>query len=264
MSAWFGLRCLSRHILRSGVGALLAAGLVTAGGVPASAQTPSAQTPQPDQIHPIDVHSGTCLDPVPDPVYDFGELEPIPATGEPGELAEQPTDVFGDDGVLSQDDPGFLEFDADNDGIFDIGIDANQDDVLDENEVVGTDTNQDRQLTPDEVTQDLQQAEGVAGLTQAWKVDTTVDVSGEQLLNEGPYVLIVHASEENYPSYLACGEIGGFAEENQLVVPLRPVGESDFFGVALIEIGAAEYAAYLFSPIVVEEVPTQAQATPTS
>lgn len=161
-----------------------------------------------------------------------------------------------------EDDPGFIKFDADNDGVFDIGIDANQNNVLEEDEVIGTDTNQDRQLTADEVTRGVLHAEGVAGQTQAWKVDTTVDASGQQLLNEGPYVLLVHDSAENYASYIACGEISGFAEENQLVVPLRPVGEGDFFGVALIEVGAAEYAAYLFGPIVVEGVPTEAQATP--
>lgn len=95
MSAWFGLQHVGKHVVRGGLGALLAAGLVTAVGVPAP-----AQTPQPDQSHPIDVHSGTCLDPVTEPAYDFGELQPIPPTGEPGELAGQPTDVFGDDGVL--------------------------------------------------------------------------------------------------------------------------------------------------------------------
>lgn len=231
-------------------------------------QMPQAQAEEQADWLPIDIHSGSCLDPLTEPAYDFGELKPIPVTGAEGEVAIRPGGApgdrafLGDDGTLNEADEGFVFEDVDGDGMIEIGVDANLDGTLNEDEILGTDANQDNMLTGDEITQQLEPAEGALAQTQAWKEDIQVDASGAQLLSEGPYVVLVHESEENYANYVACGEISGFAEEGELVVPLRPVGDNDYFGVALIEIDSAEYAGYLFQPIQVEEAAAQAATPP--
>jgi hypothetical protein len=77
----------------------------------------------------------------------IGEDEAV-AVGTP---AASMADVLGDDGVLDVSDEGFLCQDIDDDGVFDIGIDEDGDGVLDENEVLGSDLNDDEALTEDEL-----------------------------------------------------------------------------------------------------------------
>lgn len=58
---------------------------------------------------------------------------------------------MGDDNVLDPTDEGYLREDVDGDGTFEIGIDEDQSGTLEENEVVGTDVNEDEALTEEEV-----------------------------------------------------------------------------------------------------------------
>ena len=49
-----------------------------------------------------------------------------------------------------------------------------------------------------------------------------------------PHVLIVHQSEEAFETYVACGEIGGPIQDDQLVIALRPLNNSGYAGIATL------------------------------
>lgn len=74
-----------------------------------------------------------------------------PVVGTPAAIV---VDAFGDD-VLDLTDEGALCQDVDGDGIYEIGIDTDQDGTLDENEALGADLNNDQTLTVDELYDEL-------------------------------------------------------------------------------------------------------------
>jgi len=207
----------------------------------------------------VGVHSGTCADYVPDPAYDFGVMTAIPVEGvaEEGEgraesVNEEQDELFGDDQVagafgddefFGEDDAGYLTDDLDGDGISEIGFDENGDGVLDEAEVFGEDLNDDAQLGYNELWSPFP-------IQTVWKADAAdLGVDGAELVTEGPHVMLVHASAEDYDRILACGPILDLVEEDFVVVPLQPYAGSGYFGTALIQAENGEYAAYLFSGI---------------
>ncbi len=243
------------------------------------------------QIAPvIGVHSGTCSGFTPEPAFDAGEMQLVPIRGfaEEGEGPAETVDedeavepvapvapvdqadddflgIAGDDRVFNEQDEGFLANDIDNDGVFEVGQDRNADGILDENEVLGDDVNNDRFLTEDEfivVAVPVEQTSGVV-----WKADEDVDFTGQELVTQGPYVMVVHESAEAYGNYLACGDVLDLVEEDNVVVPLRPLGDGNYTGVALIEANDGEYAAYLFQgvrlPALPAPTPTPVPPTPT-
>ncbi|MDP9369041.1 MAG: cupredoxin domain-containing protein [Chloroflexota bacterium] len=234
------------------------------------------------QIAPvIGVHNGTCAQFMPEPAYDAGEMQLVPIRGffEEGEgaaetveedevvepvapvdpVAEEDDDflgIAGDDGVFNQEDEGFLADDFDDDGVVEIGRDLDNDGILGEDEVLGDDVDNDGILTEDEFVV-IVPVDPMTGLV--WKADEEVDFDGEELVNQGPYVMVVHESAQAYGNYLACGEVLDLVEEDNVVVPLRPIGDSNYTGVALIEANDGEYAAYLFRGI---KAPGQGARTP--
>jgi hypothetical protein len=66
--------------------------------------------------------------------------------------------------------------------------------------------------------------------------ETSIDANFDDLVNkDNPHVLIVHQSADQFDTYIACGELGGPVQDDQLVVALRPENNSGFAGTALIK-----------------------------
>lgn len=62
-----------------------------------------------------------------------------------------------------------------------------------------------------------------------------IDAPLESLVDEGnPYVLVVHESEQEMDSLLACGEVAGPVVDGQITLALRPLNDSDYAGLAVL------------------------------
>jgi len=114
-----------------------------------AAGTPIAATPE-----GFTVAAGTPVDVV-DVVAEGtpkGEvaIEIVAGTPVVGTPAADVVDALGDD-LLDVNDEGALCQDVDGDGINEIGIDQDKNGSLDENEVLGSDLNDDEALTEDEL-----------------------------------------------------------------------------------------------------------------
>lgn len=208
-------------------------------------------TPAPQVISPvIAVHSGTCMNYTPDAAYDIGAMFEIPVQGifEEGETIGETVDGFDplvayEDGVYDDADAGYLYDDVDDDGIFEVGFDDNDDGVLDEDEMLGEDLDGDAVLTAQELW-------GSLPVQSVWKADATdLGFDGTELVTEGQHAMVVHASEANYDQVLACGPILDLVEEDFVIVPLQPYSDSGYFGTAMIQKDEGELAAYLFSDL---------------
>jgi len=82
--------------------------------------------------------------------------------------------------------------------------------------------------------------------------DTQLKVKLSDLLTpQQPYVLIVHQSAQQFTTYLACGEIGGPVQNNQLVIALRPVSNSGYAGLAFLKANGDTTTSnvYLYSQV---------------
>lgn len=84
------------------------------------------------------------------------------------------------------------------------------------------------------------------------------DDSGQTLLDEGPYIVGVHESAENYETLVACGPVLEIIEGDDLLVPLKPVGDSNYTGTVLINRENGDLTGYLW-----ECEPLQQQVVPT-
>ncbi len=210
---------------------VLLLGLIFAGGSPTVAQeTPAADDaaeaePLPDGF-PIGIHSGTCVDPVAEPAYDAGIAEPVQETGET-EAVELEEDEAEPAAPPAGDAVG-------------TGVDAPVE-------------------APEEDEAEAGRKQAAQLSETVYKADTELDDVEMQELVAQPHVVIVHQSQEAYATYLACGKIEPLAEEGQIVVLLRPVGDSDTIGVALIEEDGSEAATFIRQSVVDPDV---AAATP--
>ena len=235
----------------------LVLGMIVFGGASGLAQDSPAGEGGP---FPVDLHSGSCEDPLTEPAYDGGNLDWVAE----GAADEDAAALLGDDGLLNEDDEGFLAADVDGDGIAEVGIDADGNGTLDDAEILGRDENRDNALDEGEIGGAVP-ADPMQG---ALKAEADIDADGEELLNEGPYVVIVHQSEEEYTTYLACGEIRDLdLEDDEVIVPLRPVGNSQYFGFARIPRDSGELDTYLFRGLAgqgVTAAPTPASIPPTN
>lgn len=59
--------------------------------------------------------------------------------------------IMGDDNVFTEEDEGYLYDNVDDDDLFEIGFDEDDDGALDDNEVLGEDDNEDSELSEDEL-----------------------------------------------------------------------------------------------------------------
>ena len=49
-----------------------------------------------------------------------------------------------------------------------------------------------------------------------------------------PHAIVVHESEEYMENYIACGDIGGVVFDDEMVIGLKPVGDSGYSGIAML------------------------------
>ena len=107
-------------------------------------------------------------------------------------------------------------------------------------------------------TTDVEVPEEASVLGDVYHVDNEAEFSGNELLDEGPYVVAVHQSEDDYGTLVACGPVLDIPEDDNLMVPLVPVGDSNFTGMALIPQDDEEFTALLWQcePIEQQEIPT--------
>jgi hypothetical protein len=90
-----------------------------------------------------------------------------------------------------------------------------------------------------------------------------IEVAFDDLL-ETSHSVTVHLSQDDLQTYLACGEIGGVVDEDQLVVALHAVDGSDYNGIAILAKdgdGNADVTVYLAGPSESDSTP---DATPAS
>jgi hypothetical protein len=79
--------------------------------------------------------------------------------------------------------------------------------------------------------------QGVLTAPLVFRGETDVELSMEDILAES-HSINVHESAENIQNYIACGEIGGVVVDDDgtdtLVVALRPLNDSGYFGMAFL------------------------------
>jgi hypothetical protein len=78
--------------------------------------------------------------------------------------------------------------------------------------------------------------QGVLTASMVYRGETDVEVSMEDMLASS-HSVNVHESAENIQNYIACGEIGGVVVDDDgdtLVVALRPLNDSGYFGLAFL------------------------------
>lgn len=93
---------------------------------------------------------------------------------------------------------------------------------------VGPFTNDEGQPIPQEEFQGT-----LTGPPVLTSTETGVEASLDDLLApEQPHILIVHQSAEAFETYIACGELGGPVQGDQLTVALRPMNNSGYAGTA--------------------------------
>ena len=241
------------------LGRLMGSGVAVAGALALTVGSATSSLAQDPGLAPVvDVHTGTCEQFEPDPTFQLGNLQLIPIEGiaEEGEgVAETvdeddpraaiiEVDIIGGDGVFDEEDEGFLADDLDDDGLGDVGVDLNDDGILDENEVLGEDVDGDAALGEGELTiiVPLEPASGMV-----WKGEENNDeVDGEELVQGGNLVMVIHHSADQYGTYLACGSILDLVEEDMVVIPLREFNNSGYFGLTLFQEDSGEFATYLF------------------
>jgi len=92
--------------------------------------------------------------------------------------------------------------------------------------------------------------QGVLTAQRVLYSDTDVEMSLEDLLATS-YSINLHESEENIQNYIACGEIGGVTVDDKLSIALRPVNESGYSGIAILEADGdnTNVKVYLAEPV---------------
>jgi len=203
--------------------------------------------------YPVAIHQGTCADTIiAEPSYDLGFAAPRPIIAAAG--GEVDAGLVGDDAggdlgltrgdfyegggeepidenttLLDEDvnDDGILddEEDIDDDGVIGFGFDLDDNDVLDAEEV----------LQRPIVWSFLGDFADVTGAIEEEEGAELAD------LRDTPHSVVVHATAINDLNYLACGEIEGVAINDEVVVPMRPVGQNGLTGLAEMEAGEAGF-----------------------
>jgi plastocyanin len=98
---------------------------------------------------------------------------------------------------------------------------------------------------PGEVTQSLGEIDVTPdSASQLTMTETTIDLPLRELTGAPHAILIGDSASET--SHLACGEISGSLEEDELAIPLQPLGSSGQAGLVLIRPEADRAAATLY------------------
>jgi hypothetical protein len=81
-----------------------------------------------------------------------------------------------------------------------------------------------------------------------------IDLSFDDALANS-HSVTVHLSQNDLQTYIACGEIGGVVEDDELIVALHPVDYSGYSGIAMLnrdDDGNVEVTVYLAGPPEIE------------
>ena len=96
--------------------------------------------------------------------------------------------------------------------------------------------------------------QGVLTAPRTLYSETDVEMSLDDMLAES-HSINVHESEEQIQNYIACGEIGGVKVDDQILIGLRPLNDSGFSGLAILESDGdnTKVKVYLVEPMVEQE-----------
>jgi hypothetical protein len=105
-------------------------------------------------------------------------------------------------------------------------------------------------------------------LGPVYKIDVAADFNGQQLLEDGPYIVGVHQSAEDYSTLVACGSVLPIIEGDNVIVPLQPVGETNQTGFVMMNMEGSDVSGFLWQcePLEADTDPTPTPApepTPT-
>lgn len=101
-----------------------------------------------------------------------------------------------------------------------------------------------------------------ATLGTVYKVDTETQFDAEELINEGPYIVGVHESAQNYTNLVACGEVLPIIEDDRVLVILKPVGTSMHAGQVQIRQDSGELSGLLWDCQPIQPQPPEPTPTP--
>jgi hypothetical protein len=65
--------------------------------------------------------------------------------------------------------------------------------------------------------------------------EATIETSFGGMLDDAEHALVVHASQSEMGSIVACGAVGGVVDDGRLVIGLLPVANSGITGVAVLD-----------------------------
>jgi len=96
--------------------------------------------------------------------------------------------------------------------------------------------------------------QGVLTAPRVLYSETDVEMSLDDLLAES-YSVNIHESNEQIQNYIACGEIGGVKVDDKIIIGLRPLNDSGFSGIAILESDDdnTNVKVYLVEPMVEQE-----------
>ena len=216
--------------------------------------TPAPSTPLTSSTTAI--YAGSCADLSAPPVFTLGALEPLPAGSE---IADN--DAFVDEDIAGDQ---FYSEDANDNGVLDEGEDVNGNGIIDEAE----DLNGDGTLEANEIA-----AMGTAPMPGIFKSEGEAATTLDDLL-DAPHVIAVGTDNDADAAPLACGEVSIAAEDGQIVVALRPVDQSGYYGISVLEEDTGGVpvfgedtvgvTTYVFQGLSTQRSERAAEATPTS
>ena len=276
------------HRVRPGLRAVAALAL-TAGLAVSTA--PALAHDQADSVDltgaPVALHEGSCANPIAEPEFEVGQLEPEPYSEVIDDFV---TDALDEDVPADARTPllapGLIDEDLDDDGVLD-DEDLDDDGVVD----VGIDEDEDGVLNEDELLEDADAAVLLIDFPTVWKSEEEVDATFEELFGadedaadenedddalDDPGIIAVHASSEDFGTIVACGELTApmWEDESDVVVGIRPLEGSAVYGFAVFERDTGNVpifgenttgvTVYLFQDLSTLRGERMAEATPTS
>jgi len=203
---------------------------------PVFAQDESADDAVASTNPPVDLHEGSCADPVLEPWFDGGNIVQRPYSeiadqmradlSDPANSAENTNegdmtaqvDTNGD-GVIDESDDADLGNDTENTNESRIGgiseLDTNGNGVVDDEELFG------------DVT-------GGTAPEMIWYNESGVDSDFAGLFDNNN-IIAIHESPKEYANILACGEVGGadYQDKDRIIIPMNGVGGNNYQGFAV-------------------------------
>ena len=235
----------AKRLLRP-LGAVALVGGLALGSLPVSAQ--DATTGAGMAGAPVALHDGSCAAPLREPEFEVGQLEIEPYSQVIDDFYRDALDEDIPADVRVPGDVPVVDEDLDDDGVLDDGEDIDADGVID----MGFDDNDDDLLGEDELLDDADAAVILLDHPRVYKAEEELDATFEELFGtdedgedeseddkslDDPGIVAVHASSGEFGTIVACGEMTSpkWEDESDVVIGLRPVGDSAVYGFAVFE-----------------------------